>query len=129
MLTGQPSKLYYSTNPVPSLHMRHTVSQSPSTGRMERYEETMQRSEKKLSGHQRGSFYIFSSIKIKPADSVASLIDTETLKEGHRTISTQTVQWYRYFSCRDNETLYIEINNLRNAPRRTQQNLLFLLNH
>ena len=64
-------------------------------------------------------FYIFSSNKIKP---VASLIDTETLKEGHRTISTQTVQWYRYFSCRDNETLYIEINNLRNAPRRTQQN-------
>ncbi|XP_077990012.1 uncharacterized protein LOC144444463 [Glandiceps talaboti] len=54
-VTGQPSKLYYSTNPVPSLHMRHTVSQSPSTGRMERYEQTMQRSEKKLSGHQRGS--------------------------------------------------------------------------
>ncbi|XP_077999232.1 uncharacterized protein LOC144452094 [Glandiceps talaboti] len=45
-VTGQPSKLYYSTNPVPSLHMRHTVSQSPSTGRMERYEQTMQRAEK-----------------------------------------------------------------------------------
>ncbi|XP_077987126.1 uncharacterized protein LOC144441430 [Glandiceps talaboti] len=48
-VTGQPLKLYYSTNPdrVPSLHMRHTVSQSPSTGTMERDEQTMQKSEKK----------------------------------------------------------------------------------